>query len=115
MAAFTDQFSRCDPYTFRPSNIAMTWPTILLEDARAILKGLTVTELIQLGQAIDRAIDRSSNPSTFPSDQSHWIWSRVRPGWINEQNFFDATSVREAFSDLNVFLGLCDLQNIPIE
>jgi hypothetical protein len=93
----------------------MTWPTILLQDARVILNGLTVPELIQLGQAIDRAIDRSSNPITFPSDQSHWIWSRVRPGWITEQNLFDATSIRETFSDLNVFLGLCEMQNIPIE
>lgn len=108
MARYTEQFNRQDPLKFRPSLLAFTWPTILLQDARDLLKDFDKAALVQLATAIEHEIHALSDPEQFPTDKNHWIWTRVRAAWITNDFNSSRDSIRHTFGDLNIFLAFHD-------
>lgn len=94
MAHFTDQFTRHDPWTFRPSILIPTWPTILLQDARALalLSGVDRDALAEIAEEIEKELQAISAPYLFPVNSDHWIWTRVRQGWVCSSKAADTSS-----------------------
>jgi hypothetical protein len=82
-----------------------TWPAVLLKDARDLLHGLDSETLIQIAEELEQALREYSQPYNFPPDKSHWIWSRVLPGWTSVESISSSENIRKNFEDLNLFLA----------
>ncbi len=82
-----------------------TWPAVLLKDARDLLHGLDSETLIQIAEELELALREYSQPYNFPPDKSHWIWSRVLPGWTSAESISSSENIRKNFEDLNLFLA----------
>ena len=111
MAHFTDQFTRHDPWKFRPSLLIPTWPTTLLQDARALLSGVDANALAEIAEEVEKELQAISAPHFFPINKGHWIWTRVKLGWVDETTTKTSDAIREGFGDLNLFIAFHNQRN----
>jgi hypothetical protein len=114
MPKFTDQFTFRNPRTARTGVLIPTWPVIIQADACKLLSEFSDEDLICIGDFVEKVIDEQAQPHNFPTDQSSWIWSRVRSGWIAGNDLESADAIRNEFGDLNLLLmqiDRCDLSS----
>ena len=76
-----------------------------MQDALGLLKEFTDDELLQIARAVEDEIQGYACPETFPSDRSHWIWTRTKANWVTHDFNASPENLRENFGDLNIYLA----------